>query len=377
MAHVRIPITNIYTGNDYTGRILMGPEEMPLNVILDTGSSALAIDGKKYALTASDKTTRLAQTDAYGDGSSWTGAVIRTSVSVGSHSRRVTLAGANAALAYEASSDMFPNIDGILGLAYAPLDDAFRMPLDTWQHKYTASQVRGGEDDELTPYLIQLKKSGLATEKISFVTWRSAMHASKDAAENPLNHGWMILGDAEECTELYTGAFQSAKVLSDDWYSTNLKAIIVGETEPVYARLHGPKGFSTNSIIDSGTSTLDISPQMLKAVISRFLPHQQRHLEQSIYHEKSVPMSRLNLAEWPTIRFVLEGEHNQDVLLDVAPHNYWQVNAGRPGSAQAAISKGDPGLIILGLPAMNGYFTVYDGTANRGKGAVRFAKARR
>jgi hypothetical protein len=44
----RIPITNIYADGDYTGRILVGPKQKPMNVLLDTGSSALALDAKKY-----------------------------------------------------------------------------------------------------------------------------------------------------------------------------------------------------------------------------------------------------------------------------------------------------------------------------------------
>jgi hypothetical protein len=44
----RIPITNVYMDGDYTGTICVGPERKSLNVILDTGSSALAIDARKY-----------------------------------------------------------------------------------------------------------------------------------------------------------------------------------------------------------------------------------------------------------------------------------------------------------------------------------------
>jgi hypothetical protein len=44
--------------------------------------------------------------------------------------------------------------------------------------------------------------------------------------------------------------------------------------------------------------------------------------------------------------------------------------------AAAAITVGQPGLAILGLPLMNGYFTIFDGEADGGKGAVRFAKAK-
>ncbi len=103
----RIPITNVYMGGDYTGRILVGPEKKPMNVILDTGSSALALDGTKYQPNGSDQTTDVAQTDSYGDGSSWTGAVIKTELTIGENGTSVVLNDGNAAIAYTASSDMF------------------------------------------------------------------------------------------------------------------------------------------------------------------------------------------------------------------------------------------------------------------------------
>ena len=71
MANIaRVPITNVHMGGDYTGRILVGPGKQPMNVILDTGSSALALDGTKYTprLSDGDQSTDLAQTDSYGDG---------------------------------------------------------------------------------------------------------------------------------------------------------------------------------------------------------------------------------------------------------------------------------------------------------------------
>ena len=39
----------------------------------------------------------------------------------------------------------------------------------------------------------------------------------------------------------------------------------------------------------------------------------------------------------------------------------------------AAITEGEPGLAILGLPLMNGYFTIFDGEADNGRGAIKFA----
>jgi len=371
---VRIPITNFYAGGDYTGRLCFGPDRKPMNVLLDTGSSALALDGTKYQpqLTGGDKSTDLAQTDAYGDGSSWTGAVIEMTIVAGEGNSAVTLQGGNAAIAYQASSNMFGETDGILGLAYAPLDDAFTMPQDTWTHKYTSTQVRTGKGGTIVPYLTQLTDADVVSDKISFLTRRSFIHVGAGGANDPLNNGWMVVGGGEESTDLYTGAFQTVKVLSDDWYSTNLRSVIVGSADPIAARLQGPKGMPTNSIVDSGTNSLNLSPQLLKAVISKFNIAQRALLEKSI-GSKPVAVSDLNLATWPDITFVLQGDSG-DVSLTVPPSDYWQVDTDKVGAAAVALTEGEAGLAILGLPLMNPYFTIFDGEADGGKGVIKFAK---
>jgi hypothetical protein len=374
---VRIPITNVYAEGDYTGVILVGPAKKAMNVLLDSGSSALALDGTKYTpdLASGDQSTNLAQTDSYGDGSSWTGAVIKSTLTVGAGAASATLTGGNVAVAYEASADMFGKTDGILGLAYAPLDDAFQMPQDTSKHHFTSAQVRTGTMHDLVPYLTQLASTGITSDKISFYTRRSIVHVGAGAANDPLNKGWMIVGGGEESTDLYTGTFQSAKVLSDAWYCTNLKAVIVGSATAIAGRLHGPQGMPSNSIIDSGTNSLNLSPQLLTAILTKFPAAQKTLLSNAIHQGQLVPMADLNLASWPTISFVLQGDAG-DVKLDVPPSNYWQVNAQQAGSAAAAITVGQPGLAILGLPLMNGYFTIFDGEADGGKGVVKFAKAK-
>lgn len=354
--------------------IRVGADGTPLNVILDTGSSALALDSGKYTpdLAHGDQSTHLAQTDSYGDGSTWTGAVIKTTVSIGAGSAPVTLPGANAAIAYAASADMFRGADGILGLAYAPLDDAFAMPDDTWAHQYTAAEVRGGQGQQLTPYLTQLEQGGVTADKLSFFTRRSFIHEGGGGASDPLNQGWMIVGGGEESTDLYTGGFQVVKVLSDAWYCTNLKAIVVGSAAPVVGRTQGPRGMPSNSIIDSGTNSLNLGPQMLAAVLSRFSAPQRTLLAKSI-HGQPVATADLDLAQWPTLTVILEGDAG-DVSLQVPPANYWQLDVGQVGQAMAAITSGQAGLAILGLPLMNGYFTIFDGEADGGRGVVKFAQ---
>jgi len=377
---VRIPITNVYMGGDYTGRILVGPHNQGMNVILDTGSSALALDGSKYRpdIAAGDKTTRLAQTDRYGDGSvGWTGAVLSTKVSVGSEAGQVTLSTANVAVAYEETPDMFDSADGILGLAYAPLDDAYRMPHDTWTHKYSGIEVSHGERGEIQPYLTQLSGEDIVSDIVSFYTKRSFIHAGHgDPVNDPLNQGWMILGGGEEATDLYTGAFQTAKVLADAWYNTNLKAVIVGDASPIAVPSHGPNGMPSNSIVDSGTNSLNIGPHLLKAIVAKFTPTQQAFLNASIFGQSYVSASQLNLGAWPDITFVLQGDTG-DIRLRVAASDYWQINAEKVGEAAAALTPGEEGLAILGLPLMNGYFTIFDGEADGGRGVIKFASSKR
>jgi hypothetical protein len=372
----RVPITNIYADGDYTGRILVGPKQQPMNVLLDTGSSALALDAKKYTpnLTGGDKSTDLAQTDSYGDGSSFTGAVITTELSIGNGATSVTLSGGNAAIAYDASTNppMFGETDGILGLAYAPLDDAFTMPKDTWANQYSAVQVRTGKQGTITPYLTQLAGAGVVSDKISFLTRRSQVHVGGGDGNDPLNQGVMVVGGGEESTDLYTGVFQTVKVLADDWYNTNLKAVIVGNADPIAARINGPKGMPSNSIVDSGTNSLSLSASLLKAVISKFTTAQQALLNKSVFDQQLVSAADLNLPSWPTLTFVLEGDA-ADVSLNVVPSDYWQVNTQNVGAAAAGFTPGEAGLAILGLPIMNGYFTIFDGEADGGRGVIKFA----
>jgi hypothetical protein len=129
----------------------------------------------------------------------------------------------------------------------------------------------------------------------------------------------------------------------------------------------------SNSIVDSGTNSLNLGPQMLNALLSKFSSAQRELLNKSILDGQLVAAADLNMVDWPTLTFVLQGDAG-DVSLQVAPTNYWQVNAQNVGAAAAAITKGDPGLAILGLPLMNGYFTIFDGEADGGRGVIKFAR---
>jgi hypothetical protein len=371
----RIPITNVYGDGAYSGRILVGPAAKPMNVLLDSGSSVFALDGRRYKPGLGDRTTRFAQYMSYADGSHWSGGVIKTTVSVGRPEKLITAAGINVAIAVEQSKNTFLQADGILGLAYAPLDEAWEMPKDTTANVYSSTRIRAGRYTQITPYLRHLDQLKVVSDIFGFYTRRSCIHhGTKNPADDPLNKGWMILGGGERCREFYTGKFQTAKVLAEQWYNTNLKAIIVGNTEPLSVHQMPPSGYPSNSIVDSGTTSIDLGPLLLKAVIARFKPDQQRLLMQALGRKKPcVPMTDLNLRKWPDLTFVLQGLNRTDVVLQVRPRDYWQVNAPKPGLAQLALTQGEPGFSILGLPLMNGYFTIFDGEADNDRGVVKFA----
>jgi hypothetical protein len=367
----RIPITNWLNEGDYTGLIYVGPERKPMNVLLDTGSSALALDGTKYKPAGTDKPTRLGQVDAYGDGSHWAGAVIQTTVTAGEGASALVLSGANVAVAYDESKDMFQGCDGILGLAYAALDDAFEMPQNTWPERYTADQLQGGTSTTIKPYLTQLADAGTVSDKFAFVTKRSFPSLGGSGASDPINQGVMVLGGGEEEKDLYTGTFQVAKVLTDEWYNTNLKAVRVGD-KTIRVSARGPKGMPSNSIVDSGTNSLNLGPRLLHSISSKLSPDQANLLNKLIQSGDFVKNSAVDLTQWPPLTFILQGE-NADVALVVKPSDYWQLDAFKKGYAALAITPGQDGFAILGLPLMNGYYTIFDGEADQGRGVIKFA----
>ncbi|KVM80913.1 hypothetical protein WJ60_26290 [Burkholderia ubonensis] len=368
---VRIPITNINMGGDYTGVVTVGVGDSAksLNLILDTGSSAMAVSDNKYspALGNGTAATNLGQVESYGDGSSFAGAVLRDTVQIGG----VTGTNVPVAVAYDATESMFRGADGILGLAYQGLDDAFLLPGVTWPEKYSPSQIEQGKRTTVVPCLMQLANEGLLLEKMAFRTRRSFVKAGRHPGTDPLNEGTFILGGGEEATDLYTGTFQIAAVLADDWYSTNLVSVGIDHQQfPVSSRPQA--GMPTNSIVDSGTNTLVLGPTIIKRILSA-LPTAQRQLLQKSMGGEMIPNTDLDLSVWPTLSFTLQGiSGGHDVTLQVPPENYWQLDAGEVGQAVAAISSAQAdGGAILGLPLMNGYYTIFDGTA--GLGVIKFA----
>jgi hypothetical protein len=367
---IRIPISNVLLGSDYTGQLQIGAAKKAVNVLLDTGSSTLALDHKAYDPTqdAAAKKTNLVQVVQYGSGN-WVGSVVQTEVGVGGAQGDI-LNDVNLAVAFHESAHMFGKGQGILGLAYASLNDAYQLSKPSLPPTYSPNDIQAAHQTTIEPYFMQLESSGLAANKFAFYTKRSIVRvaAGGNPAADPLNQGFLILGGGEEAKDLYQGAFQTAVVLSDDWYSTNLKQVIVGKAAPIQV-LPPTRAdrVPSNSIVDSGTNGLDLAPHLYDDILSKLDPVQQTAVKSG-----GVKSNNLNLAQWPTLTFVLQGQKG-DVSLVIKPEDYWQVDAGEPGLALCSLWRGTDVQSILGLPLMNGYFTVFDCAANHGLGVVKFA----
>jgi hypothetical protein len=376
---VRIPIVNVYMDGDYTGVINVGSAGKAANVILDTGSSTLALEGSFYdpSTDQSAKTTNIAQEVQYGSGS-WVGAVVLTDVSVGSGGQGVNLQQVNTAVAYAESKDMFNNSNGILGLAYTQLNNAFTMPGPTWPQHYNFNQIEQlGRSTFLEPYFTELESANVVANKFAFYTKRSLVNnATANPLSDPLNQGFLILGGGQESTDLYTGTFQSVDVLDDEFYNTNLKAVIVGTSQPI--EVPAPTKASkllTNTIVDSGTNSLTLDDALFNTITERLAKGQNRELTQAM-RSGYLKTSSLNLADWPPITFVMQGSAG-DVKLTVAPQDYWQTDAPEKGYASAVIFSDNgqlKGQSILGLPLLNGYFTIFDRSVDQGLGVIQFAQ---
>lgn len=377
---VTIPISNVLLGSDYTGEILVGASRTTMNVILDTGSSTLAVNGQDFnpAADAGTTTTRIAQAVQYGSGS-WVGAVVRTSVGLPG---AVSLNGVNLAVTYRESANMFGNAQGIWGLAYETLNNSYLMPANTWTHKYAANRILTGKQADLDPYFNQLEEAGIVANKFAFYTKRSIISAATgNPATDPVNQGVFVVGGGEEQNQFYTGSFTEVAVLDDIYYNTDLISVQVGNQAPIPAPGLPPGSPDpSNAIVDSGTNSLVIDQTLFDRILASFAainPGFATLLQDyALTTGQSVDQTQINLAQWPDLTLSLQGADGSPVTLTVTAGNYWQFDAGQQGQAIANIF-GDGGqtggMSILGLPLFSGYYTVFDRSLAGGRGVISFA----
>lgn len=410
---LRIPITNVYDGSDYSAKLYIGSAKAAANVILDTGSSTLAVDPKVYdGRNDTDlKTTTDAQLVLYGTGG-WAGPVVNTSVSFGDPKSNVTLAGAPISIASVQEPGNFVGINGIMGLAYNGLNEAYDFksyfaklgkPQTTFPWPFPGKNFKifsasfeklvkkyKVPEPDIPPYFDELEDNHVVANKFAFYTLRSwvSMRAGgqQAIAADPLNQGFFILGGGEEQTDLYQGSFSNVSVLDDLYYNTNLKSVQVeGCAAVAAAPLQAQyKDFMiSNSIVDSGTSDLSLAADVYQAILTG-LAQVNSAFRQAIADYTSaaktgggLPTNQLNLAKWPNIYFTLSGANGQDVKLTCSPQTYWQQDFPKAGQSAFQVSGPlDPAnQSILGLPLMNNYYVVFDRSLDS-QGVIRFASIR-
>jgi len=411
---LRIPITNIHSGNDYSTTVLIGSQREPVHVLLDTGSSTFAVSPRVYnALNDSlIKPTSYAQVVEYGTGG-WAGPVINTNLVIGDEKNSVNLKHSHIAITHVEEQNNFPgSVCGILGLAFSGLNGAYdlknvlskkRSPFShPWPFKSKDfksfnrkfQQLMASNDipqKDVLPYFTELAEEGIIANKFSFYTLRSrTYHASKDkivAASDPLNHGFFILGGGEEQEDLYMGSlssFLTAEVYHHKYYNTNLKSVQVDGCEAQPARSLQKKYVRdsiSNAIIDSGTNTLALANDVYKHILKslkKINPAFIELIKESNDQETGLDARKLTIADWPNINFTFSGDGRKDITLTCTPDTYWQVNT--PDHTRAVFQIGGPEDIqnqsIFGLPLLNNYYTIFDRSVHK-HGVVRFAPIKR
>jgi hypothetical protein len=217
---LRLDITNVLSGNDYSAQLAIGSKGAVANVLLDTGSSTLAIEPAAYSGAGDTdlKATTLIQLITYGTGG-WAGPVVTTTATFGTGADQIALPKCPIAITSVQEKGNFQGVSGIMGLAYNGLNDAFDFKTYLTGHGKTSAypwpfgkawktfiagfktllQNAGAAHVELKPYFDQVEEGGVVANKFAFYTLRSWVSMRRGAAAaavkaDPLNKGYFILG---------------------------------------------------------------------------------------------------------------------------------------------------------------------------------------
>jgi len=382
---VIMPIDNLATGSGFTATVEVGANQAPLKMLLDTGSSTFAAARASYDPgTNPAGTTNLLQLAQYLTGS-LLGAVIRTGIIMPNTAPTAAIALADSYLAvtYDMRTDNFGGADGIIGLAFEPLQSAYAMPADTWQNRYDSTQTNLGTAANVPTLFDQLAADGLAANKFAFSIRRSLKSlAQDDPSSDPANIGIFVAGGGLERAELFSGAISSIAVVHDKYYSTNLLSVQVGDKDAIPAPPQ-TGSIASNSIVDSGVSAILLDQTIfdqVRASFALFDPTFDAILVNNAWNgSKSVDQTTIDLDAWPTVTLTMQGSNGAAVILEIASKDYWQFDAYTKGQAVAVLC-GDHGALggqsQLGLPLFCGRYFVFDRTAGPGQGVIQFASSR-
>ena len=381
----RIPVSNVLTEGKYALQIAVGSPSQPIGVLLDTGSSILAVYQSAYDKSADTDavTTQMLQTETFASGA-FLAAVVRTPIGLldGGSEVVAKVPGANLAVAYKSVHRMFLGARGVFGLAPGSRNRAYRMPLDTWEAEYRKDQLDLGQAADLDPYVAQLATIGI--DKFAFAVQRSTVcTAMADPNQDPLNHGLWVVGDGASCTDLYAGPIATVGVAPGVHYNANLIALRVG-THVIDVTPGAPAAagaMATNAIIDSGANKLLLDPEVYQKVVEAFGALNAGFMAAiASGASQGCDQTTIDLAAWPMLEVILQGADGGQASIAIPPKNYWQFDTIKPGTALWALGGGTGqsngpsiGPAILGLPLFAGHLVMFDLAANNGQGTIGFA----
>lgn len=410
---IELETTLAHAQGAYTVAMEFGSERQPANLILDTGSSSLARLPGHYdpARDRCLRATAFAQDVAYGGGA-WAGPVLQSALGFGHGHHRRRIEDAQFAL-IESEGSPFRGADGILGLAYRDLDPAYDLsallrqqgvdPALTWPWPFPAGHgldVKAFRDllrtqpcTMLTPAFSALVAEGVLRDRFALTVGRAIVHvadagASTQAqAADPLNRGALVLGGGPEHQHLYRGAFHDLRILHDLYYNANLRAVRVGDQEPIPVPPLDPADVArrhSNALLDSGSSFLVLEASTHAAVLAALGRHDPRfpalvaESQAALTQDRGLPNHRVDVHRWPDLHLHLEAPDGSDTVLCIAASHYWPHNALHSGQTICLLMAQLPHFpkqSILGLPVFAGRYAVFDRRAGGGLGVVRLAAA--
>ncbi len=396
---ITLPINLALGVGAYTTKLYIGSEQTPVHVLLDTGSSTLAIDQKVYQATSDQHltTTTYAQDVVYGSGG-WAGPVIHTQVQL-DHEHGLQLAQAPVAITATSQQQNFQQADGIWGLAYHHLNKAYdvssylqaQQPALDSTHPWPFTvepnptgmrnfrkYLRSFPEHDITPLFTAYEEQQITANQFALLTHRSIEYVPKpdmsttDIAAEPLNQGQFHIGvDATEHAEK-----RSTQVFHDAYYNTHLQAIRIAGFDACEAPPLDPAhehNFFTNAIIDSGCSFLVLQKQLYAYVLDclqQINPAFSSTIEAfttALEAGKDYQNKQLKLTDWPALYMTFSGPDKEPIELCIPAENYWQQHAKGPDNWYFMLMDQMPqwpDQSICGLPLINSYYCVFDRSAD-------------
>lgn len=393
----------------YTVQVHLGSARAPAHLVLDTGSSTLAVSPGAYAAEhdTARSATPWAQDIQYGSGA-WAGPVLRSSLALGEgrHARHIE----DALFALiETAGEPFRQADGIFGLAYRELDPAHDIsgllqqrgvqPALSWPWRLDedAATLRGEilqqPRVDITPAFTALEEEGVVRDQFGLLVQRAVVHVQAEGlsdhalAADPLNRGTLVLGGGVEAQSLYHGGFQDIRVVHDLYYNANLRGLRIGDGPVVPAPALAAKdvdSHGSNALLDTGSSFLVLEASLYAAAMSALAAHDARlpalvdRFKAAFKSGQGLPNHAIDHRDWPDLHLHFESPTGGDTVVRIAASHYWPHNALNAGQALFLLAPGLPHFAsqsILGLPLFAGRYAVFDRRAG-GTGTVRLAQAR-